>query len=41
MRHQPRDGVTGDDRIGIDANKKLGILNMFNAVVEGGGLAGS
>ena len=40
MRHQPRDGVRRDDRVGIDSNEKFGVANMLDAVVQCLGLAG-
>ncbi len=39
VRHQARYGVTGDDRVGVDANEKLRIVDVFDAIVEGFGLA--
>ena len=38
MRHQPRDRVTGDYGVGIDADEEFGISNMFDAIVKSVGL---
>ena len=39
MRDQPRDGVGGDDGIGVDTDKQFSIADVLDAVVESLGFA--